>query len=381
MFFVKIKNSKELCDIFDFRTVLLNKTERLAMKILFAFALTFIGLALHAQPKEGLVAHWSFDKWDGNKFLDASGNSNHGTNYGADIIEGIRGNALFFNGENDFATIPEDGKKPPGILSKLGKGSISIWFKVNHIPPKDGIAPLFYYGTEKRCDFFDAANKGMIIEVGHSPIHYGSENLYFTMWKNGCTYPSFCYDSGTPIPEGIWQHLVVVVGENYNTGYLNGEEMSYRRYNFGNSSYSQFFEDAISHEKLWLGKGYWDRKVQHLKGAIDEIRIYDRPLTSAEVKDLYRDTVLSSKLQKSRIETDINIFPNPASHEISYNINKREFQAGKIIINDISGRKLKELKINKLSGRINVSGFSPGTYFINFHGSKATVKKKINLKK
>jgi hypothetical protein len=72
-------------------------------------------------------------------------------------------------------------------------------------------------------------------ELGHSPVHPASEFLYFTIWKNGCTVPSFCYDSNSEIPTGVWHHFVAVVGEDYNTGYLNGEEMTNRWYNFGNS--------------------------------------------------------------------------------------------------------------------------------------------------
>ena len=45
------------------------------------------------------------------------------------------------------------------------------------------------------------------------------------MWMNGCTYPSFCYDSWNAIIEGRWYHYVAVVGSNFNTGYLNGQLM------------------------------------------------------------------------------------------------------------------------------------------------------------
>ena len=40
------------------------------------------------------------------------------------------------------------------------------------------------------------------------------------------------------------------VGDNFNTGYLDGVEMTGRRYSFGGPSYSQFFEDAVVHQKM-----------------------------------------------------------------------------------------------------------------------------------
>ena len=251
--------------------------------------LLIITFAPLMMAQDGLVAYWSFDETEGDTLYDKTENANHGTVYGAERIDGVSGKALSFDGEDDYARIPGDGKAPPSVLSELGEGSISLWFKVNHIPTNYGIAPIFYYGAEEKCDFFDAANKGLIIELGHSPVHYGSERLYFTIWKNGCTYPSFCYDSNHAILEGKWHHLVVVVGADFNTGYLNGEEMVNRRYNFGNASYSQFFADAIAHENMWIGKGHWDRTTQHYDGAIDELRIYANPISESEVKNLYND--------------------------------------------------------------------------------------------
>ena len=118
-----------------------------------------------------------------------------GTIYGCQLSPGPVGNALEFDGIDDYARIPGDNMLPPAVLSTLSVGSISLWFRVDDIPTVNGIRPIFYYGREQPCEFFDAANEGVIIEVGHSPIHNQSKRLYFTMWMNGCTYPSFCYDS------------------------------------------------------------------------------------------------------------------------------------------------------------------------------------------
>jgi len=223
--------------------------------------------------QDSLVAHWSFDELNGDVFADVDDLTSHGVVYGAQLVDGVLGKALSFDGIEDYARIPGGKEVPPVILKELGEGSISLWFKAEHIPTEYGIAPIFYYGAADNCNFFDAANKGLIIELGHSPVHLGSESLYFTIWKNGCTVPSFCYDSRFSVQTGVWHHFVAVVGENYNTGFFNGEEMTNRSYNFGNPSSSQFFEDAVVHEQLWLGKGYWDGSVQHFHGAIDELKI------------------------------------------------------------------------------------------------------------
>lgn len=135
----------------------------------------------------------------------------------------------------------------------------------------------------------DASNQGLIIEVAHDPMHFRSKNLYFTIFADKCEYPSFCFDSSEPMREDIWYHFVAVVGDNYNTGYLNGEEMTNRRYNFGNASNSEFFADAVKDESFWIGKGFWDARPMFFKGSIKNIRIYDRPIYTDEVKYLYQN--------------------------------------------------------------------------------------------
>ena len=315
----------------------------------------FLAAIAHAQP--GLVAHWSFDEPAGDTLYDNSSYANWGMNYGAERVPGIKGNALGFDGSDDYARIPRDGAFPPAVLAGLGQGSISVWFKADHIPTDYGIAPIFYYGGEEKCDFFDAANSGLIIELGHTPIHFGSERLYFTIWKNGCTYPSFCYDSRTPVSEGEWHHFVAVVGENYNTGYLDGVEMINRRYNFGNELYSQFFEDALLHENLWIGRGYWDRNDMYFDGKIDELRIYDRPLTANEVWQLYTDTTTTGIHDQGGMNQTFQVYPNPSDGpEISIAFtDKKKTVVGKLEIVNIAGEMVYSAKTSEQQTIIQIS--------------------------
>lgn len=244
---------------------------------------------------EDLIAHWEFNENHGSTLYDSSGNGFHGTIFGEpEWTNGKIDGALEFKPRGEYISITENTTNLFSTLSQLGQGSISIWFRVDYIPTSHGIAPIFYYGSLDPCDdFFDAANQGLIIEVGHSPVHSGSKRLYFTIWANGCTYPSFCFDSRDSLIEEEWYHFVAVVGSDYNTGFLNGEEMDNRRYNFGNSHYSQFFEDAVVDEALWFGRGYWDARSdpshEYFDGAIDDIRIFSKPLSSEEVVSIYQE--------------------------------------------------------------------------------------------
>ena len=40
--------------------------------------------------------------------------------------------------------------------------------------------------------------------------------------------------------------------------------------------------------KMWIGKGYWKGKELYFDGAIDDVRIYDAPLSAKEVMKMYK---------------------------------------------------------------------------------------------
>jgi len=188
----------------------------------------------------------------------------------------------------NYISVQSGMNSPLSEMTYLGDGAISVWFKCKRIPTDFGIAPIFYYGSSDPClNMFDASNQGLIIELGHSPVHRGSRRLYFTIFANGCTYPSLCFDSGIPLEEDAWYHFVAVVGPSFNTGYLNGEEMLSRHYNFGDAHYSQFFADAQSHETMWIGKGYWDGRLMEFEGQIEDVRVYPKPLGPQDARTLF----------------------------------------------------------------------------------------------
>ena len=341
------------------------------------FILSSLLFFVITQAQDGLVAHWSFDSLSNNQFINHVDGQPGGTVYGSQLVPGPIGNALSFDGVNDYARIPEDNMAPPAILKFLNKGSISLWFRVDHIPTDFGIRPIFYYGGEKPCDFFDAANGGMIIEVGHSPIHNGSKRLYFTEWTNGCTYPSFCYDSWNPIVEGQWYHYVAVVGGNFNTGYLDGEEMDDRKYNFGYTYTHEFFSDAVTPENLWIGRGYWDATDVFFEGAIDEIKIFDHPLNQAEVDSLFAEGFITTDITSNFTENiQIDLYPNPAGKIINLKLyhqgtGQLTFKiyntAGKIVL-------IEEVRNNNDLTSIDISNLRKGIYIYSIDEGSKTIK-------
>jgi len=80
----------------------------------------------------GLVAEWHFD---GNS-QDSSGNGNHGTVYGAKYVDGIKGEALAFDGMDNYFWAPVSD-----ALNSVGaQGTVLAWvnFSDNYLVKESG---------------------------------------------------------------------------------------------------------------------------------------------------------------------------------------------------------------------------------------------------
>lgn len=245
-----------------------------------------------------LVGHWTFDLEE-NLGFDNSPFKAKGTIKGnAKNAEGIVGDgSLDLDGFGDYLEITKNGGIPKQFQN-LKLGSIALWFRARTIPKETSISPLFHYGNSSGCkNLKDAANEGLVIEIAHGKFSEKASGVYFTVYDKSCELPALCYDSHSDahledekglIEENKWYHFAAVVGENYNTGFLNGEEIGFRNYNFSDAHASLFFANLISHEKMWIGKAFWDHAQEtFFDGFIDDVRIYSIPLNIAEVKSLY----------------------------------------------------------------------------------------------
>ncbi|MBN2355003.1 serine hydrolase [candidate division KSB1 bacterium] len=227
-----------------------------------------------------LIAHWTFDDDSSGTIRDASGNGFHGRGYQLSYGRGCIDKAALFDGAQAEIHIPEQGEKPPAAIASLSQGTISLWFRYQN--RGDAILPLFYFGEADS----GTPHNSLIIEIGHAN-NPGNRKLYFTIINQ-----RFCYDSGEDLQENQWYHFAAVVSKTGNTGYLNGKPMSRRHYNLGSdSTFSDFFADVPVQECLAIGYGRYglDDQFFHFKGAVDDVRIYDAPLSAVEVQSLYAE--------------------------------------------------------------------------------------------
>jgi len=224
-------------------------------KILYVTAL-LLALSLPATtqiPTSGLVSFWPFS---GNA-NDAGPGSNDGTVNGATLVAdryGRPGSAYYFDG-NDNITVPHHSS-----LDMDGALTISFWVKPDELQTSGNRMILGKSNYINKTNFLVRARP----------------NGYFQWEYNGYTE-----NNNTAITTTAWYH-VTVTAAGPGTGkkiYINGvpdiEDES------SSGPYGQITNP--------LTFGYASYGSEYFKGAIDDIRIYSRELSQAEVTALYTE--------------------------------------------------------------------------------------------
>lgn len=263
------------------------------------FLLMYISVPAQVNLQKGLVAYYPFN---GNA-NDESGNNHHPTvvkvKYTKDRF-GKANSASEFNGKTNFIRIPNH----PDLNFKEGF-SISAWVMIND----------FYEGT---------CHGNRIIMKGAFDSDYENGNYLLTFDDHPYTNGSNCFTK-TPdkkhqsfygahttsiskkyITRGKW-YLLTYSYDGFNaTLYVDCEVQATgkkRNYNFSND------------EDLFFGKMNHAQYPYWFNGLLDEVRIYNRPLSISEIK------LLCSKKSDGNIPrlvcTGTNIIPAKFSYTIT----------------------------------------------------------------
>jgi len=222
---------------------------------------------------EGLVLHYTFDADAGTTVLDSSGSGNDGTAVNLDYEASFSGLAPRFRSRNTYVVSDAEGVDVTG-WTRL---TCAAWVKI--------------YQRE-------SYQYGVIAETGH-PDSSGFTG--FALWYGGgVTLPRFQVRFGSGSSEygrvdtdgwrpdlNTWYHIVGVYDGEQVHYYVDGVEKN-------SSTVPVGFVDSPLWEaaggKLEIGRMAhnpgWDNT--HVNGWVDEVRLYDRALSAAEVLALYQ---------------------------------------------------------------------------------------------
>jgi hypothetical protein len=213
-------------------------------------------------PHPGLVGWWPLDEGIGTVAGDISGNGNTGTIYGATSVSGKFGSALSFNGVNNFVNVPDSDTLNFGTTTNF---TITCWLNV----AQSGVYQYFLakdYGSPGSWELFiDSTN---VLRFGSSD---GGASLVGT----------------TNVADANWHFVSVVCTRNGQAQlYVDGKTDGFPRNMVGGS--------VSSNAPLRMGSNGGGNGW--FKGLIDEVRIYSRALTPAEIQTEFQNPSFSSYL-------------------------------------------------------------------------------------
>lgn len=240
------------------------------MKRLLALFVTIMPLvfttAARADLRDGLVGYWPFD----GDPKDYSGNNNHGTTHGVSLTSDRHGNcggAYYFGGYYD------NGFKNEGYIAVPNSSSLHA------------IGHSFTFAAWVRIDAWCMANGGggtyhdywvSIICKGYANRQYSLQFQSYGSVENCWVGADSFFPAVVPALKS-WHHVAVTDDGTQLVEYVDGIFVSSG--NIGG-------EISKNSESLYVGKDK-PGDLEYFNGAMDDLVIYNRALSSSEIKALY----------------------------------------------------------------------------------------------
>ena len=217
---------------------------------------------------DGLIGYWPMDEGTGSTAADMSTNNNDGTISGAGWTAGKFGNALNFDGNNDYVNCGNDASLKPTSVT------VSAWIKTDY---------YVYYGQ-----IAGYATDTGAYESGYSII---TEDVgYLGAWLTGASGDGwYLWTTDVPAyPNVDWVHVALTYNGSTSILYVNADSKATSNHS-GNIDYDHVgnfligcYDDPIS--------DYW----WPYAGLIDEVAVWDRALDQTEITFLYNNSPIGN---------------------------------------------------------------------------------------
>ena len=219
---------------------------RTTLSVLSLFIIASLSLANVAE--DGLVAYWPFDEGTGKAAEDVTGNGHDGKFAGSPKwVDGKFGTALEFDGEEDHVVVSDDAAF--AIEENI---TFMAWFSPGDVltsrrlmVKNNSIFVIFDFGNKDSIDFLV------------KPDNTFAESKT-TDWK-----------------VGEWYHFAGTFDGKTMKVYVNGKLEGEAANNV---------PIAPSDLELWIGGDDFGRPTDFFPGTIDEVRLYEKTLTEAEIQ-------------------------------------------------------------------------------------------------
>ncbi len=285
-----------------------------------------VAIARPAPASEpGLLAHWTFD---GNSAADSSGNdltlALHGP---TDYVVGVRSSALLL-GPTSWADNFAAAQLVPGSRS----WSVGLWVRPSVVTP--GLRMLLSWyrcGADPNCNHEDAALYWLGLEPDGRPFWYVRGDAAVEARVHGP-------DS---LSVGTWRHLA---------GTFDAGTQTLRMYVDG--QFAESAEAAIGPLSgapsipISIGRTYrtgWGLPGEYFQGALDDVRIYERALSPAEVQALATVGTTAARAMDEPRALLAPAEPNPFRQETRIAFRLRAPADVRLSVHDVAGREIARL--------------------------------------
>ncbi len=215
--------------------------------------------SLLPNPNDGLVAYYPFNA----NALDESGNGNDGTVYGSSLTQDRNGktnSAYSFNGSNKILI-----NHSKTLDATTAGYSIVAWIK-----PSSGQPNQYPTVLTKHTGGQDAYAIQYLLSLESGPYGVKMRNCLKSTSSN----------CGNVIDTSKWNYLVLTSDNNVDSYYLNAKLD-------GTDKAVGVLTNNSANMAIGMAA---DHNAWSYSGLIDDIRIYNRALTEAEIKQLYETT-------------------------------------------------------------------------------------------
>lgn len=213
----------------------------------------------------GLVGYWSFEDATSTLATDVSGSGNAGALINGPLwVKGRFGRGLSFDGLNDYAVA-----STTGFVTGTSARTITGWV---YPTTSAALRVPFAYGL---CG---SGNDGKAFGV------YISTSDVLNFW--GCGSADF--STGVSIAENVWSHIAVSYDGTSVRVYVNGSQAG--------STTARTLGSSVANMQMG-GASLLDSGNYYFPGTVDDLRVYNRLLSSTEIAALYSTTSRIAKIK------------------------------------------------------------------------------------
>ncbi|MEJ8800545.1 LamG-like jellyroll fold domain-containing protein [Pontibacter sp. H249] len=274
-------------------------------------------------PEGNLVAYWQMDESGGTTLVDASTYENTATTVNnPSRVAGVKGQALRFNGTSQYATVDDNAS-----LDITGAITIAAWIK----PEQTATQYIVKKAEQKAQDGYELslASNGKVFFRINQDSYRDTYRL-----NSNALYPN----NGN-----TWLHVAITYDGTTMRMYINGIQ---------NSSKSFSSAPPINSNNLPLTLGAGFDGYRGLKGAMDEVQIYNRALSGDEINQMASGAALASTSIASEVlavpqaeeaELELLAYPNPFNSVATISFSLLEEGNYLVVVYDSKGAVVKEL--------------------------------------